>query len=184
VTQVTDSRFPIGPFEPAPLPLSERDRQSRIDTIAAHPRRVRALVSGREAAALDRPYRAGGWTVRQLVHHLADSHLNSYIRYRLALTEDRPEIRPYGQDAWAELPDAREAPVEASLHILDGVHARWSMLMRATDADAFPRTLVHPEIGEITLDFLLDLYSWHCRHHEAHLERALGTPVASGAAEG
>lgn len=118
---------------------------------------------------LDTPYRPGGWTVRQVVHHLADSHLNSYQRFRLALTERSPLIKPYDETAWAELPDAKTAPIAVSLSLLDGLHARWIALLRSLDEDGFARTFRHPELGEKRLDWTLGLYAWHSRHHLAHI---------------
>jgi hypothetical protein len=166
---MTDPRYPVGPFAPGSYPLSQADRARRIETIARHPERVRALVAGLEDHRLDTPYREGGWTLRQLTHHLADSHLNAYTRFRLALTEDHPTIRPYDQDAWARLPDARGEAVELSLRLLEGLHARWVALLLGMRAEDFERSLRHPEIGDVSLDFMLDLYAWHCEHHEAHL---------------
>ncbi|MEX2466868.1 MAG: putative metal-dependent hydrolase [Gemmatimonadota bacterium] len=166
---MTDPRYPIGAFEPVGRPLSEQERNTRIDTIAMHPERVRERVEGLDDDRLDTPYRSGGWTLRQLTHHLADSHMNAYIRFRLALTEEQPTIQPYDQDGWARLTDAERAPVEPSLRILDGLHERWATLLRALDHDDFQKLMRHPEIGDVSLDFMLDLYAWHCAHHEAHL---------------
>jgi len=169
--RMADPRYPVGAFAPIPRALTDREREDRIATIEGHAGRVRAAVSGLDDAALDAPYRSGGWTLRQLVHHLADSHANASIRFRLALTEDRPTIRPYDQEAWAELEDGRRAPVASSLRLLEGLHERWTMLLRSMSEKEFARLLHHPDIGEISLDFMLQLYAWHCLHHEAHLER-------------
>jgi hypothetical protein len=166
---MTDPRYPIGAFEPLARPLTEEEREARIATIEGHPARVRGLVAQLDDERLNVPYRAGGWTLRQLTHHLADSHANACIRVRLALTEDRPTIRPYDQDAWAKLPDARSAPVEGSLRALEGLHERWTTLLRSMSEDDFGRLLHHAEIGDVSLDFMLQLYAWHCAHHEAHL---------------
>lgn len=169
---MSDPRFPIGVFASVGRPLTGVEREGRIGILEAHPRRVRATVEGLEDGRLDAPYRQGGWTVRQLTHHLADSHLNAYVRFRLALTEDHPTIRPYDQDAWADLPDARTAPVGPSLQLLEAIHSRWSILLRAMISDDFERTLRHPEIGDVTLDYMLEQYAWHAEHHEAHLSGA------------
>ncbi len=165
---MTDPRYPIGKFE-KPAPLDEAGRRRAIDTIAAAPARARAAVAGLSDAQLDTPYRVNGWTVRQVVHHLPDSHMNSYVRFRLALTEEEPTIRPYHEDRWAELPDAKRAPVALSLDILDALHARWVRMLGAMTPADFARTLRHPESGLWTLDGLLALYAWHGDHHIAQI---------------
>ena len=163
-----DPRYPIGPFE-APGALDKSAREGAFEQLSALPRELRAAVDGLADDQLDTPYRDGGWTVRQVVHHVVDSHVNAYIRFKLAVTEDHPRITTYMQDAWANLPDARDAPVESSLAILDAFHARWVSFLRALPAEAFGRTLSHPEMGEITVDELLEVYRWHCPHHEGHI---------------
>jgi uncharacterized damage-inducible protein DinB len=163
----TDLRYPIGRLERQSA-LSAAQRQTAIDSLASLPAALRAAVSGLTDAQLDTPYRDGGWTVRQLVHHVADSHLNAYTRFKLALTEESPTIRPYDQDAWSKLADST-LPVAVSLGILDGVHVRLVHLLRATPESEFSRTLVHPENGPMTLDALLSTYWWHGRHHTAHI---------------
>lgn len=166
---MTDLRFPIGKFDAA-APITAESRAAAIAEIAALPQRLRAAVAGLSDAQLDTPYRPEGWTVRQLVHHVADSHLNAYIRPRLALTEDNPTIKPYKEQKWAELPDARTAPIEPSLRMLDAVHERWVMLLRATSEADFARTVFHPESSRtMSVDFLTAMYAWHCRHHVAHV---------------
>jgi hypothetical protein len=167
-----DPRYPIGPFTSAGRSLSQAEREACIEVLAGHPARVRESVEGLPDGRLDVPYRDGGWTLRQLTHHLADSHLNAYVRFRLALTEDHPTIRPYDQDAWARLSDARAAPVAPSLQLLEAIHARWVMLLHAMTPEDFERTLRHPEIGDVTLDYMLEQYAWHAEHHEAHLSGA------------
>jgi len=163
-----DLRFPIGKldrksaFEPA-------ERAAAIDAIAAAPSQLRAAIAGLTDAQLDTPYRPGGWTVRQLVHHVADSHMNAYTRFRLAFTEENPVIKPYEEAKWAELDDARTMPPDVSLTILDAIHSRLVTLLRAAPADAFQRKLSHPENGPMTVDALLSVYSWHGRHHVAHV---------------
>ena len=128
-----------------------------------------AAVAGLDDRQLDTPYRPGGWTVRQVVHHYADSHANSYVRFRLALTEDAPVIKPYDEQRWAELPDAKSAPISVSLTLLSALHQRWVLLLRSLDDQTFARTFIHPELGEMRLDKTLGLYAWHCHHHVAHI---------------
>jgi uncharacterized damage-inducible protein DinB len=163
-----DLRYPIGRLERKPL-LTPQERRAAIDAIAAAPAALRAAVKGLTDAQLDTPYRPGGWSVRQLVHHVADSHMNAYTRFRLALTEDNPTIKPYDEATWAELPDARALPVAVSLDLLDRMHERLAYLLRATKDADFQRTLNHPENGPMTMDALLATYSWHGRHHTAHV---------------
>ncbi|MBV8708131.1 MAG: bacillithiol transferase BstA [Acidobacteriaceae bacterium] len=164
-------RYPLGKYQP-PEKISSEQRTEWINTIAALPQELKLAVSHLTESQLDTPYRPGGWTVRQVVHHLPDSHLNSYIRFRFALTEDTPTIKPYDEAKWAELPDAKTGPIGSSLLILEGLHERWTALLRTLDDAAFARTLRHPEWGEIRLDWTLGLYAWHCRHHLAHIQRA------------
>jgi hypothetical protein len=162
-------RFPIGRYRP-PTPISAEQRNAWIEELEALPRNLRQAVADLDDARLDTPYREGGWTVRQVVHHYPDSHLNSYTRFRLAMTEDSPTIKPYEEAQWAELYDARTAPVEPSLALLDGLHARWTILLRSlSDAD-YARTFKHPDVGEVRLDWTLGLYAWHSRHHVAHIQ--------------
>ena len=163
-----DPRYPVGPFHASGRPLTAEERRGHIETIAGHPSRMRAAVAGLDDRALDTPYREGGWTVRQVIHHVADSHVNSFIRFRLAVTEDHPRICTYDQDAWAALPDA-QAPIEPSLLLLEGLHERWVTFLNLLPADAFARTVEHPEIGDVSVDTLLELYGWHCAHHEGHV---------------
>ena len=160
-----DPRYPVGPFDPndtTPIP-------DLIAVIEALPARLREAVSGITEAQLETRYRDGGWTARQVVHHIADSHLNSYTRFRLGLTEERPVIRPYDEKKWAELPDAAHGPLEPTLALVDGLHARWAALLRSMSPADFQRVVVHPERGEWTLDRMLRIYAWHCRHHLAHI---------------
>jgi hypothetical protein len=161
-------RFPIGPFALDP-DLSATARTSAIDDIAALPSRIRSAVTGLDEAQLDTPYRPGGWTVRQVVHHVADSHMNGFIRVKLALTETHPTIKPYDENAWSRLADMR-LTIAHSLVILDGLHARWAALYRALPLEQFARTFLHPEHGQVvTLDGHLQDYAWHSRHHVAHV---------------
>jgi uncharacterized damage-inducible protein DinB len=163
-----DLRYPIGRFQ-FPESISAADRNEFIAAIEAAPAALGRAVAGLDDAQPNTPYRPGGWTVRQVVHHLPDSHLNSYVRFRLALTEDEPMIKTYEEDRWAQLPDATAAPVEDSLDLLDSLHRRWTALLRSmTEAD-FARSFRHPELGKVRLDRNLALYAWHGRHHVAHI---------------
>jgi len=165
---MTDPRFPIGKYERRDE-LTAAERVALIDTIAAAPARMREAVRGLDDAQLDTPYREGGWTLRQVVHHVPDSHLNSYCRFKLALTESTPTIRPYDEAAWAELADSKLTPIETSLTLLESLHDRWTRLLRSmSDAD-FRRRLTHPDNGEMSLDNMLGIYAWHSRHHTAHI---------------
>lgn len=166
---MTDLRYPVGKFDAA-AHVTAASRATAISDIAALPAKLRAALAGLTEAQLDTPYRPVGWTVRQVVHHLADSHINAYTRVRLAMTEDNPTIKAYEEQKWAELPDAKSLPVEPSLAILDGVHQRWVTLLRALTHDETTRTVVHPEHGRaLSIDFLTAMYAWHCRHHVAHI---------------
>lgn len=162
-----DPRYPIGKFE-VPAPITPQKRQQAMDEIASTPAKMRAAVKGLNDAQLDTPYREGGWTVRQVVHHVPDSHMNALIRLKLALTEENPTIKPYNETAWAQLADAK-MPLEASLTLLDSVHARWDRVWRSLQPGDFARKLVHPDHGERTIDWLLFDYEWHGRHHTAHI---------------
>lgn len=162
-----DLRYPVGRLE-RKQELSEHERREAIEAIAAAPALLRAAVAGLATEQLDTPYRDGGWSVRQVVHHVADSHLHFYARVKFALTESEPTIKPYDERTWAELPDTR-LPVEPSLDVIEGLHARLAAVLRTLHADDFARPLVHPENGRMTLDSLLCLYSWHGRHHTAHI---------------
>ncbi len=162
-------RYPTGKLDHSAVPLTAAQRSALIDEVASTPSLMRDAVRGLDDPQLDTPYRPDGWTVRQVVHHVPDSHLNAYIRFRLALTEDMPTIKPYAEAKWAELPDARTAPVEVSLTLLDATHDRWVRLMRAMTAEDFARRLNHPENGVMTLDMVLGTYAWHGRHHVAHV---------------
>jgi len=168
-----DLQYPIGKFSwnltGEGLLASEAERQQWLNDIAAAPANLRAAVSGLTDTQLDTPYRPGGWTVRQVVHHLPDSHLNAYVRFRLALTEDEPTIKPYKEALWAQLSDARTAPAELSLTLLDSLHQRWVMLLRGLKPDDFARALKHPELGRVTLEKYLAMYAWHGKHHVAHI---------------
>ncbi len=163
-----DLRYPIGRFA-VNGKLTEAERLACIDTIAALPSRLTLAVDGLTDAQLDTPYREGGWTVRQVVHHLADSHANAYVRMKLAATEDDPTIRAYDEKLWAEATDARSAPVGLSLDFIDALHGRWTWWLRTLPPEAFWRGLKHPVSGAMDIDTLLQLYAWHGRHHLAHI---------------
>jgi hypothetical protein len=168
-----DLQYPIGKFAwnrtGEGLLASEAERQEWLADIEELPARLRAAVAGLTEAQLDTPYRPGGWTVRQVVHHLADSHMNSYVRIRLALTEDEPTIKAYDEKLWANLSDARTAPAELSLALVDLLHQRWGILLRSLKPEDFSRTLKHPERGRETLERHLAMYAWHGKHHVAHI---------------
>lgn len=166
-----DFRYPIGAFAFRQRTLTGDERATLIDAIEAHPVNMRTAVDGLDDAQLDTRYREDGWTVRQVVHHVVDSHVNSYVRFRLGATEENAIVGTYQESAWAELSDAKTAPVDMSLTLLDALHARWVMFLRKLTPEDFLRTMRHPETGEITLDMLLELYGWHCPHHEAHITR-------------
>lgn len=167
-TATPDLSYPIGKFSYGG-PSSEADRRRYIEQIAEAPARLREAVAGLSEAQLDTPYRPGGWTVRQVVHHVPDSHLNAYVRFKLALTEDEPLIKPYMEARWAETPEVRTTPPEVSLALLDCLHRRWVELLRGMAAADFARTLRHPELGTVALDRYLAMYAWHGRHHVAHI---------------
>ncbi len=163
-----DLRFPVGKFRYDGASSPEQ-QLNQLEEIALTPANLRAAVRGLSEAQLDTEYRPGGWTVRQVVHHLPDSHLNSYVRFKLALTEDDPTIKPYAEDRWAELPDSRVTPIEVSLALLDSLHDRWVRLLRALGPEEWKRTFRHPDLGPMTLEKTLALYAWHGRHHTAHI---------------
>lgn len=166
---MADARFPIGRFVYDPEVTPEK-RSSWIAEVRRVPEELRRAITGLGDDQLDTPYRDGGWTVRQVVHHLVDSHVNAYIRFRWTLTEDHPSIKVYDEKSWAELPDARAAPPEVSVALLEALHARWVMLLESMGPEQFERMLTHPEHGPISLDRLLQLYAWHGRHHVAHVD--------------
>jgi len=163
-----DPRYPIGRFTPDATATPET-RTRHIAEMAALPRRFRNAVSGLSDTQLSTPYRDGGWTVRQLIHHVPDSHLNAYIRCKLALTEDSPTIKPYDQEAWANLADSALTPAEVSLSLLEAVHTRWVTLLRALTPDDFQRKFNHPETGVQSVDSTVAFYAWHGNHHLGHI---------------
>lgn len=165
---MSDLRYPVGRFNMEHEPTDD-ERRTLIDEIAETPSRLRAAIRAFSDEQLDTPYRPGGWTVRQVVHHVPDSHLNSYIRFKLALTEEEPIIRPYDEDRWARLEDSRLTPPEVSLGLLDALHERWVILLRSLAPEDFRRTFRHPELGLVSLNKNVALYAWHGRHHVAHI---------------
>jgi uncharacterized damage-inducible protein DinB len=165
---MSDLRYPIGKFT-YDGPFTEAQKQEALQHIAETPARLRAAVKGLSDAQLDTPYRPGGWTVRQVVHHVPDSHMNSYVRYKLALTEQEPTIKPYAEDRWAELADSKATPIEVSLTLLDSLHDRWMRLLRSMTAEEWKKNFRHPDMGLMPLEKNLALYSWHGRHHVAHI---------------
>jgi len=169
MTGLERERYPIGRFERCRGPLDRATRSVLIDAIARAPSDIRRLVEHLTDAQLETRYRVDGWTIRQVVHHVPDSHMNAYIRFKLALTENEPTIKPYAEAQWAALPDSRTTPVETSLAMLDTLHERWMHVLRAMQPADFSRTLMHPENGVMTLDHLLAMYAWHGPHHTAHV---------------
>jgi uncharacterized damage-inducible protein DinB len=163
-----DLRYPVGKFR-APDKIGADERNGWIGDISRLPAQLRSAVADLDDQQLATPYRPGGWTVRQVIHHLPDSHLNSYTRFRLALTEDNPVIKPYNEHAWAELTDAQTAPIELSLSLLDCLHERWVILLKSLTEQDFERTFQHPESGQRTLGWNLGLYAWHGKHHLAQI---------------
>ncbi|MDH3402854.1 MAG: bacillithiol transferase BstA [Acidobacteriota bacterium] len=162
-----DLRYPIGEMHWPPA-LAPGERTAALAVLAETPAKLRAAVAGLDDARLDTPYRPGGWTVRQVVHHLPDSHMNSFIRFKLGLTEELPTVGVYNEKAWSELPDA-SGPIEVSLRLLEALHERWVGLLATLDDAAWQRRIDHPEVGVLRLDQLLALYEWHSRHHVAHI---------------
>ncbi|MCC6796115.1 MAG: putative metal-dependent hydrolase [Candidatus Hydrogenedentes bacterium] len=165
---MSDPRFPIGPFS-LEGDMTPDTLHGFVEIIAQAPAEFREAVAGLNDTQLDTPYREGGWTIRQVIHHVADSHMNSYIRFKLALTEDRPTIKPYAEDRWAELEDAKDGDVETSLCLIDCLHKRWVQCLRSMTIEQWQRTFNHPERGTVPLDETAALYAWHSKHHLAHI---------------
>jgi hypothetical protein len=168
---MTDLRFPVGEFRLDDDNLTDEQRQQFIQEIAETPARLREAVAGLSDEQLDTPYRPDGWTVRQVVHHVPDSHLNNYIRVKFALTEDEPTIKPYDEAVWAEMADSVATPIEVSLTLLESLHARWIVLLNSLSPEDFKRVFHHPERGAVSLNMNVALYAWHGRHHVAHITR-------------
>ena len=167
MTELDQLRYPVERF--APVENTANARAEHIRIIGMLPKRLCGAIAGLSDAQLDTPYRDGGWTVRQVVHHLADSHANSFVRFKLALTEDWPTIKPYDEKGWAELPDSKNLPLDSSLSLITGMHERWVALLEAMSEADFQRGYVHPERGKQDLATALAIYAWHCRHHTAHI---------------
>lgn len=163
-----DLRFPIGKFKYEGA-ITEEQKQSLLNDIAQTPANLRKAIQGLSDAQLDTEYRPGGWTVRQVVHHLPDSHMNSYVRFKLALTEDEPTVKTYAEDRWAQLADTTSTPIEISLTLLDSLHDRWVRLLRSLTPEQWKRTIRHPEFGLMSLEKTLAMYGWHGKHHVAHI---------------
>jgi DinB family protein len=169
-----DLRYPIGKYQrPAKLPLDHDARAALIHDIEHAPAALRAAVQGLSEAQLDTPYRPGGWTIRQVVHHVPDSHLNGYTRMKLSVTEENPAIKAYEQARWAELPDVRRVPIDVSLALLDALHVRWIAFLRGLSPEDFQRTFLHPDLGVVPLDVAVGIYAWHGKHHTAHITNAV-----------
>src|SRR5437867_11283922 len=163
-----DPRYPIGKFNWSGSSTVE-ERSRFIDEIAAVPQLMRGAAAGLNSSQLNTPYRDGGWTVRQVVHHVPDSHMNAYVRYKLALTEDEPTIKPYAEDRWAQLADSKSTPIEVSLALLDSLHTRWVRLLRSLEPTDWKKNFRHPELGLVSLEKNLGIYAWHGKHHVAHV---------------
>jgi len=163
-------RYPISRFQ-ARAGLSSAERAALIGDIAGLPAALRAAVAGLTGEQLETPYRPGDWTVRQVVHHVADSHMNSYVRFKLAVTETEPTIKPYDEAAWAELDDATGEDIEVSLALLESLHRRWTRFLRSLRDEQLERVFIHPDLGRVTLDEAVQHYAWHGRHHLAHITR-------------
>jgi uncharacterized damage-inducible protein DinB len=169
-TALQDIRFPIGDFAVDPVITSDK-RTKWITQIEQAPEQLRAALKGLSESQIDTQYREGGWTLRQVVHHLADAQMNGFVRFKLALTEARPEIKTYEETLWAETADSRKAPVELSISLLEALHARWVILLRSLPESGFANTFRHPQRGELTIDVALQLYAWHGIHHTAHITK-------------
>jgi hypothetical protein len=165
---MSDLQYPIGKFH-FEGPLSDEQKERCLADISHAPANLRAAVSGLSEQQLDTAYRPAGWTVRQVVHHLPDSHMNAYVRFKLALTEEEPTIKPYAEDRWAALADTQTTPIEVSLMLLESLHTRWTRLLGSLTASDWKRTFRHPQLGVVSLEKNLALYSWHGRHHVAHI---------------
>jgi DinB superfamily len=173
MTDLDKLRYPVGKFARVKTPLDRQTLLAHIKTIEDTPATFRSLTSTLNDDQLETPYRPGGWTIRQVVHHVPDSHMNAYIRMKLAATEETPVIKTYEEQLWAELPEAKNGPIAMSLDLLDALHRRWVAYLRnLTDADA-AKTFMHSEWGQVRVDEAIAMYAWHCRHHTAHIEQAL-----------
>jgi len=174
---IDDLRYPVGPMERIREPLDDDARRRHIEIIEKAPVRIRSLVTGLSDEELEMRYRPGGWTVRQVVHHMADSHLNSYVRMKLAATEILPTVKSYEEASWAELPDAKNGEVSMSVALIEALHRRWIAFLRSLSPEELRRSFRHYAWGEVTIEESITMYSWHCRHHIAHIEAALAQRV-------
>ncbi len=170
---MNDLQYPVGKFELTVFP-NQKERKILIKSVSELSGKLKLVVKEFSQKELEKPYREGGWTARQVVHHLADSHMNAYIRFKLALTEDTPVIRPYKQKEWAKLPDVKSTPVDVSVNLLESIHKRWTVLLNAMSENDFRKKYIHPESGEVSLGEALALYEWHGRHHLAHIVSVKG----------
>jgi DinB superfamily len=173
MTDLESLKYPIGRWQRSAVPLDQATRDRDFRTLEELPARFRSLVGGLTESRLETPYRPGGWTIRQVVHHVPDSHMNAYIRMKLAATEESPTIRTYEQQLWAELPDSKTGPVDMSLNLLGAIHRRWLAFLRSQSPADLQRVFVHKDWGPITIDEAISQYAWHSRHHTAHIEQAL-----------
>jgi uncharacterized damage-inducible protein DinB len=164
-----DPRYPIGAFQMDGQTLTEEQRHRFLEQISEAPTRLREAVRGLSSEQLETPYRSGGWTLRQVAHHIPDSHINAYVRFKLALTEQEPTIKTYEEGEWAKLADAQEPAIDTSLELLEALHHRWVLFLRSLSKADFARTARHPSWGPVTVDWLLAQYAWHGRHHVAHI---------------
>jgi hypothetical protein len=164
-------RYPVGRMVRIGRPLDAPERAAHVAILESAPARFQALAQGVGDRELDQPYRPGGWTLRQVFHHVPDSHLNAYVRMRLAMTEESPQVKTYDEGRWAELVDARTAPIDMSLMLLDGLHRRWVAFLRSLSPAEWQRAYLHPDWGTVTIEDALAMYSWHCRHHAGHIEQ-------------
>ena len=175
MTDLEKLKYPVGRLQRVATPLDRATRETHLRTLDELPARFRSLAGGLSDRQLETPYRPGGWTIRQVVHHVPDSHMNAYVRTKLAATEEAPTIRTYEEQLWAELPEAKSGPVALSLDLLEALHRRWLVFLRSqADAD-LQRTYIHKDLGRVTLDEAIALYAWHSRHHTAHIEQALAS---------
>lgn len=173
MTDLEKLRYPVGRMERIGRPLTRNERDAFVAVIEQAPATFRGLVANLSDSQLDAPYRPGGWTIRQVIHHVPDSHLNAYVRMKLAVTEEAPAVKTYEEGRWAELPEARSGPIAMSLDLLDALHRRWVAFLRALPESDFRKTFTHPEWKTVTVEESVSMYAWHCRHHAAHIRQAL-----------
>jgi hypothetical protein len=170
-------RYPVGRLDVVRPPANTQERAAMIQALADAPAVFRSLASGLTDAQLDTPYRPGGWTIRQVIHHVPDSHMNAYVRMKLAVTEDAPAVKTYHENLWAELPEAKSGPIDMSLDLLTALHSRWVAFLRGLPEPDFEKAFTHPEWGVVSLNRSMAMYEWHCRHHAAHIRQGLRPAV-------